>query len=236
MHILTLLLLPVLALAQDKAQITISQVQHSGNGCPQNTVSTSISPDKTVSNRPYNSPCQLDRHAHLHCPFIDEKPLTQSQTQVVTVGFDRFQTYIGPGTTIMDRSKNCQLHLTLKYPAGFSFAVIDSTYHGFAQLEEGVTGTFFSTYYFSSDAARTSTTQTSIQGGGVWADGQVYTKSDAVPGANVVRSPCGGSTAILNINNRLSLTSRDSSASGMLSNDDATASLTQQVHIDWYRC
>lgn len=45
MKFLSLLLVPALVAAQD---ITISKVQYSGNGCPQGTVSTSISSDKTV--------------------------------------------------------------------------------------------------------------------------------------------------------------------------------------------
>lgn len=75
--------------------------------------------------------------------------------QVITFGFDSFQTYIGPGTTQADRSKNCQIHLNLKYPGGFQFAVVESTYHGYAQLDAGVTGNFFSTYFFSQDAGAT---------------------------------------------------------------------------------
>lgn len=123
----------------DPSQITIAAASFSGNGCPQGTVSTSFSSDKTV----------------------------------VTFGFDAFQTYIGPGTVVADRTKNCQLHLTLNYPGGFQFAVLDSTYHGYAQLDTGVTGTFLSTYYFSQDATATTTTRTSITGGGLWAAGQV---------------------------------------------------------------
>lgn len=123
----------------DPSQITIAAASFSGNGCPQGTVSTSFSSDKTV----------------------------------VTFGFDAFQTYIGPGTVVADRTKNCQLHLTLNYPGGFQFAVLDSTYHGYAQLDTGVTGTFLSTYYFSQDASATTTTRTSISGGGLWAAGQV---------------------------------------------------------------
>ena len=153
----------------------------------------------------------------------------------MTFGFDAFQTYIGPGTSVTDHTKNCQLHLNLKYPGGFSFAVIDSTYHGFAQLDPGVTGTFFSSYYFSQDAAATSTTRTSISGGGVWASGQVYTKTDQVPTASYVRSPCGGS-AILNINNRVALTSSDGSASGQITDDDATVAFTHQIHLKWFSC
>ncbi|RNJ58983.1 hypothetical protein D7B24_003803 [Verticillium nonalfalfae] len=156
--------------------------------------------------------------------------------QVITFGFDQFQTYIGPGTSYTERSKNCQLHLNLQYPAGFSFAVVDSVYHGFALLDPGVTGNFFSTYYFSADAAKTSTTQTSIRGGGPWAAGQVYTKQDIVPAGDVVRSPCGGSQATLNIINRIALNSEKPEAFGMITNDDATVSLQQQVHIEWYKC
>lgn len=50
MKFLSLLLVPALVAAQD---ITIKQVQYSGNGCPQGTVSTSISSDKTVSSPSY---------------------------------------------------------------------------------------------------------------------------------------------------------------------------------------
>jgi hypothetical protein len=125
--------------------------------------------------------------------------------------------------------------LNLKYPGGFQFAVVDSTYHGYAQLDSGVTGTFYSTYYFSQDASATTTTQTSISGGGVWQNGQVYTKADSVPTASYIFSPCGAN-GILNINNRVALTSTSSTATGTLTVDDATAAFTQQIHISWRTC
>lgn len=199
-----LLALPAVALAAapPAEQITISSVSHSGNGCPQGSVSSTMNLEKTI----------------------------------ITLGFDRFQTYIGPGTSVLDRTKNCQIHVNLKYPSGFSFAVVDSVYHGFALLESGVTSDFLSTYYFSNDAANTCTTRSTIVGGGIWAEGQVYTQQDTVPATNVIRSPCSGSNAILNINNRINLSSSSATASGMISNDDATLALTQQVNIKWYSC
>lgn len=185
----------------DPSQIQVVAATFSGNGCPQGSVSTSISTDRTI----------------------------------VTFGFDSFQTYIGPGYLATDKTKNCQLHLTLKYPGGFQFSVVDSTYHGFAQLDPGVTGTFYSTYYFSQDAAATTTTTTSISGGGVWAAGQVYVKTDTIPTASIIWNPCG-SSGILNINNRIALTSTNTSASGLLTDDDATVAFTQQIHISWRSC
>ncbi|CAK7229621.1 hypothetical protein SCUCBS95973_007285 [Sporothrix curviconia] len=185
----------------DPNQIQVSSVAFSGSGCPQGSVSTTISPDATV----------------------------------VTFGFDNFQTFIGPGYDLGDKTKNCQLHLNLKYPGGFQFAVLDSTYHGFAQLDPGVTGTFYSTYYFSQDASATTTTQTSISGGGAWAAGQVYTKNDQVPTASVIYAPCGAS-GILNINNRIALASTNKTAQGQVTDDDATVAFTHQLHIGWRAC
>ncbi|KAL1887940.1 hypothetical protein Sste5346_009885 [Sporothrix stenoceras] len=187
--------------APNPNDIQVASVSFSGNGCPQGSVSTSISTDRTV----------------------------------VTFGFDKFQTYIGPGYDLGDKSKNCQLHLNLKYPGGFQFAVLDSTYHGFAQLDQGVTGTFYSTYYFSQDAAATTTTQTSISGGGTWAAGQVYTKNDQIPTASVIYAPCGAN-GILNVNNRIVLASNNKTATGQVTDDDATVAFTHQLHLTWRPC
>ena len=122
-----------------------------------------------------------------------------------------------------------------KYPGGFQFSVLESTYHGYAQLEKGVTGNFYSTYYFSQDASATTTTKTSISGGGIWESGQVYTKADQIPTASFIYSPCGAS-GILNINNRIALTSTDAAASGQITDDDATVAFTQQLNIAWRTC
>jgi len=185
----------------DPKEIQIVSATWSGNGCPSNSVSTSISPDRTV----------------------------------ITFGFDKFQTYIGPDVSPLEKTKNCALHLNLKYPGGFQFSVVESTYHGFALLEPGVTGSFFSTYFFSQDASATTTTKTTITGGGVWAEGQVYTKSDSVPTASLIFSPCGA-RGILNINNRISLTSSNSKAFGQITDDDATVAFTQQLNLNWKKC
>ncbi|KAF2469435.1 uncharacterized protein BDR25DRAFT_228905 [Lindgomyces ingoldianus] len=210
MHSKLAFLLPLLAAASpvvrdaggpDPSQITIIDSSYSGNGCPQGSVSTSTSPDKTV----------------------------------ITYGFDQFQTYIGPGTKPADHSKNCQLHLNLKYPGGFQYSVVDATYHGWARMDAGVTGSFITSYYFSQDAAKTSTTRMTATGGGALLNGQVYTKQDKIETTATVWSPCG-TTGILNINNRVSLTSTNSSASGELSNDDATVAFTQQLHVSWRTC
>ncbi|KAF9736817.1 secreted protein [Paraphaeosphaeria minitans] len=187
--------------APDPSQIVIVDSSYSGNGCPQGSVSTSTSTDKTV----------------------------------ITYGFDQFQTYIGPGIATKDNSRACQLHLNLKYPGGFQYAVVSATYHGWARMDKGITGDFITSYYFSQDAGKTSTTRMTATGGGALANGQVYTKQDNIETTAVVWSPCG-TNGILNVNNRISLRSSNSSAYGELSNDDATIAFTQQVHVSWQPC
>ncbi|KAL2105971.1 hypothetical protein VUR80DRAFT_7490 [Thermomyces stellatus] len=187
----------------DPSEIQILSATWSGNGCPENTVSTNISPDRTV----------------------------------ITFGFDAFQTYIGPGVPVQERNKNCAIHLTLQYPGGYQFALVDTTYHGFALLEEGIVGDFVSTYFFSQDADALSITRTTIEGGGLWADGQVYTRRDEVPTASMIYSPCGAE-GILNINNRIQLrnTGDNPDAYGSITDDDATVAFTQQLNINWRKC
>lgn len=102
-------------------------------------------------------------------------------------------------------------------------------------MDSGVTGTFYSTYFFSSNAAKTCTTQTSIAGGDSWTNGQVYTKEDIVPSFSYVKSRCG-SSEVLNVNNRIALVSSNDTASGQLTDDDATVDMTQQINIKWFTC
>lgn len=168
------------------------------------------------------------------CPRRAVSTTISEDRTVVTLGFDEFQTYIGKRFGSADRDKNCNIRLNLKYPGGYTYAVIDATYHGFAQLDSGVNGTLSSTYSFT-DSATASTTQTSITGGGVWADGEVYTKHDVVPTEKVIRSPCGENVNLV-IKTRINLTSNDAAANGSMTDDDATIAFTQQVHIGWQSC
>jgi hypothetical protein len=66
----------------------------------------------------------------------------------VTFGFDDFQTYIGHEAAQDQATKQYQLYLTLQYPGGFQYSIVDAVYHGYGQLDPGVTRNFISTYYF----------------------------------------------------------------------------------------
>jgi hypothetical protein len=152
----------------------------------------------------------------------------------VTFGFDSFQAAIGRNADPNGKQKNCQIHLNLRYPSGFQLSVLTATYHGYVRLDEGVTANFISSYYFSQDASHTANTRTTIRGP-EYANGKSYTKTDNVETTATVWSPCGAN-GIMNVNNRIALTSATPTGSGEISNDDATFKFEQKLRIAWRRC
>lgn len=177
---------------------------------------------------------------------------------VVTLGFDEFQIGIGRGFSGADSQKNCEIHLNLHYPPGYSYAVAETTYHGYAQLDDGVQGSFKSEYIFADEQGKdlvsdllggllgglTGTvnnalgivTDAIIPGGGIYADGDTFQLTDTTPIEKRVTSPCDGQDADLLIRTTISLSARNSSAEGSLMDEDATFALTQQVHVVWEKC
>jgi hypothetical protein len=63
----------------------------------------------------------------------------------------------------------------------------------------------------------------------------VYTKNDKIPTSSYIFSPCGAN-GILNINNRIALTSSNSQSMGEITDDDATVAFTQQINLNWRKC
>lgn len=74
---------------------------------------------------------------------------------IVLSHFDDFYVSTGPSISPAERSKNCALHASFTYPAGWQFMLIQSTYSGYARLDPGVGGHFYTQYFVSSNAANT---------------------------------------------------------------------------------
>ncbi|KAK4451331.1 hypothetical protein QBC34DRAFT_378186 [Podospora aff. communis PSN243] len=160
----------------------------------------------------------------------------------LTLGFDEFQTYVGRRYPASDRDKNCQIRLNLFYPGGYTFAVLDATYHGYAQLDSGVSGSLSTSYSFVGgrpdrrNGRTESTTQASLSGGGQFEMGSTYMKTDSIPVSSRVRAPCGRNATML-IRTRINLEGDGSGdAEGMMTGDDATFALTQMVRVEWEVC
>ena len=201
MNLLTLCLFPLLAAAQlpDLANVTISKVVFSGNGCPRESVSTSISFDRSV----------------------------------ITLGFDAFEVYLGPGFTQFDRSKVCTVHIDLSmgnFPAAtrLQFAVVGATYHGYANFETPISKAISSSYLFDSIDSIVPKTEVTIPGAG---RGVTFTETQAIQEAVQLRSPCGASQIGLSVKERVTLVSEAANAYYDGDENDGDVPLTHQIHL-----
>ena len=77
-------------------------------------------------------------------------PTTMVSDQTVLKGFG-FQIYIltVQSNQPTDARKYCQINLNLKYPQGFQFSVLSTTFRGYTALDAGVNATLSALYYFS---------------------------------------------------------------------------------------
>jgi len=176
--------------------VKIRGVSYGGTGCPQGTMSSQISSDRSV----------------------------------VTLIFDSYIASIGPGISVTEQRKNCQLNVDLEYPGGFQYSILSADYRGYSAIQKGVTGTLKSTYYFSGQTAQTSTTY-KFEGP---TNGD-YLKHDEADSTSIIWSPCGAA-GMLNINSQVRLETSDSKATGLLTTDSTDLKFTQVVYVQWQKC
>lgn len=152
--------------------------------------------------------------------------------QAFTVIYDQFVTNIGPGVSITESRKNCQLNLTLHIPHGFTYGIASVDYRGFVDIARGAKGLQKASYYFQGQAPTASTWRPF--NGRMVGDWHLH---DEVEWASIVWSPCGVERA-LNVNAQLRLEkgSSSSSAESMMTMDSEDGNLEQIYHITWRRC
>ncbi|PSN65145.1 hypothetical protein BS50DRAFT_496989 [Corynespora cassiicola Philippines] len=182
--------------APPPGQVKIRGITYGGTGCPQGTLSSQLSSDRTL----------------------------------VTLIFDSYIASIGPGVTVTENRKNCQINVALEYPGGFQYSIMSADYRGYAAIQKGVTGTLKSTYYFSGQTDQSSTEYNFV--GPLNGD---YLKHDEADSTSIVWSPCGAE-GMLNINSQVRMTTSNTSANGLLTTDSTDLKFTQVVYVQWQKC
>lgn len=143
-----------------------------------------------------------------------------------------FSNYIaqqGPGLTIAERRKNCNIGVQLHLPFGYQFSIANVRYIGYADLPYGVRGRQKSTYEFPfySNAI---TLQTLINGPYVGG----YQRQDNLGIASVVWSPCG-MNAPLNIRTQVALEG-SFYPMAFLTTDQIDGRVRQVYGLTWRAC
>jgi hypothetical protein len=152
-------------------------------------------------------------------------PLIDDIGTTLTLGFSEYQTNVGHDVASSQRELNCDIFLSLRYPLGCVTTVMNTTYHGFSQLDSGVTGTVTVSHVLSPGTV-TSGQQSSPMtfAGGV--PGAVYTKKDVVRGKVDVRSENQRDVSLA-VRTRVVLQARDQSVEGTLTLDDVTFTIAE---------
>jgi len=152
--------------------------------------------------------------------------------QALTLMFDDFVVETNRGPLAL---KHCHLNVDMHVPQGWSFAILDVGFRGFAMLDEGVRARHNTVYLFGSTRFRDSPDSDLV--GPYFGD---YEHFSEVPLSARNWSGCSDrdSTAPLRIRTRMSLVKspRNRDAEGMVTVDTFDGAIVQQYNIQWRRC
>jgi hypothetical protein len=149
-----------------------------------------------------------------------------------TVTYSDYTASAGAGTDPTDFRKNCQLGLRVNVPSGFTYAIAQADYRGYAFLERGATGLQRANYYFQGQSA--TATVSHYFSGYMDADWQT---TDEVDVAALVFKPCGADIN-LNINTSLRVSAGTSNpgTTSVMTMDSTDGSVSTVYHFAWKAC
>jgi hypothetical protein len=145
----------------------------------------------------------------------------------ITLGFDQYQTQVEPGVSGAEREKYCDIFLSVRYPLGCTSAMLSSTFHGFAQLQAGVSGTFPANYVLSPGSITSSQPPPTVfNAASFGVPGGVYTRKDSVSVKENIAN-ANQQVVSLAIRTRIVLQPMNQTVAGTLTLDDASFEITQ---------
>jgi hypothetical protein len=160
------------------------------------------------------------------CPAGSVGQNISDDGRAMTLLFTDMVAETGPGVSIREKRKNCQLSVDVYVPSGYSYAVKAGSITTYANLDSGVNAAVKLGHYFAG-SSQTAFLQETLYGP---FDGD-RRFSDILGGSQQVWSPCGASRA-LNLNLSFTLNgSRHQSGLIALAQDPAI-----QLELDVKRC
>ncbi|QUC21252.1 uncharacterized protein UV8b_05495 [Ustilaginoidea virens] len=142
--------------------------------------------------------------------------------------FSQYEVQTGPGTKAVDWRRNCKLTINMEFDHGFQFSVLDTDMIGFAEIPSGAQGRCVNTFSFTGQGARHVDYAIQLKG---HYSGNFDLQSH--PGIESW-SPCGGSTAILNMNTACNISPTHLPA--LIAVDHISGKLTVKFAVQWRRC
>lgn len=150
-----------------------------------------------------------------------------------TVTYSDYMSQVGVGARPTDFRKNCQIGVQVHIPQGFTFAIAQADYRGFAHLEQGASGTQRANYYFQGMSATAISSHTFY---GAYNRG--WQATDQTAFAALVWRPCG-QDRIVNINTEIIVdagSSNPRTTTSFMTMDSVDGSVQTVYHFAWRSC
>ncbi|ROO59253.1 uncharacterized protein DUF4360 [Micromonospora sp. Llam0] len=162
-------------------------------------------------------------------PGTADVAVSPDNTAFTTIYSD-YLVQAGPGISVTEGRRNCQLNVLVHAPAGYTFAIVKVDYRGYGLLSPGAIATQRANYYFQG------MTQGTFSSHPIPAPlDDNWMVSDEVPIASVVWHPCG-EIRNLNINTELRLSKGSSTDVSFLTMDSTDGSIETMYHLAWQPC
>lgn len=146
-----------------------------------------------------------------------------------TVTYSNFLAQRGPGISVLESRRNCQVNFQVIIPQGYTYAIQRTDYRGFAELAPGATAMEQANYYFGGMRENDFRTHYLT---GPWSNNWIFSDANSI-GA-LVYHPCG-IRPIFNINQILRVLNSKQRTS-YINMDSTDTSFSTLYHVQWRRC
>lgn len=164
------------------------------------------------------------------CPAGTAALAVSPDNTAFTATYSEYIAEVGSGLALSASRKNCQISLLVHVPQGFTYAIAQADYRGFAELASGATGTQQGQYYFMGDSA---TAMSSHVFSGPMSDN--WQATDRVAEASLVFKKCGVDRN-LNINSSVRVNKGTSTSASYMAMDSVDGSFSTLFHFAWKTC
>ncbi|SDZ15771.1 protein of unknown function [Micromonospora pattaloongensis] len=167
------------------------------------------------------------------CPAGTAAVAPAADNTAFTVTYSDYLAQVGVGAKPTDFRKNCQLNLRIHVPQGFTYAIAQADYRGFAHLARGATGLQRANYYFQGTSP---TVPRSHSFAGPYSDN--WQTTDKTEVAEIVWAPCGEDRN-LNVNTELRVSAGSSDptkTTSFMAMDSTDGSVGTVYHLAWKQC
>lgn len=162
------------------------------------------------------------------CPAGSVEAHLSDDKKTVTLDFSRFAAEAGPGVSLAESRKNCQVLVDIRYPSGLSYAVRGLKVRGVAKLDEGVKAVVAQKYYFQGGAA-TATVSKELEG----AYSGSYSLVESLDDDELVFSPCEAQRALsLNVTAKV----ESGNGRGVVAVTKLGNGNSAQLKLEWKEC